>query len=361
MMETKYEVVKQQLLEEILAGKYAVNDKLPTESALMRRFKVSRYTVRRAVGDLENDHYVYRIQGGGIFVDDWEQRDKRTLQNKMIGVITTHIANYIFPNIITGIDRTISKSGYSLLLSNTQNNPHKERASLMKMMENNLSGLIIEPTQSALNKENFDLYQKLLTLNLPVIFINAHYPEFAFPYLEVDDTASAAQLTDQLFTEGHQRILGIFKTDDLQGIHRMNGYVQSYQRHSQESSFSEMIMFQTRDNMQTVFKRVASILTRADRPTAIVCYNDQLAIQLMAFAKSLSLQVPADISIVGFDDYQLSAYVDPALTTMAHPKEKMGHDAGTMILDLINHKKVSSVTYPPEMVLRHSIKNLTDK
>ena len=360
-MATKYETIKKKLLEDILAGKYAVNDKLPTESELMQEFQVSRYTVRRAVADLENDHYVYRIQGGGIFVDDWEQRESWTLKNKMIGVITTHIANYIFPNIITGIDRTISKNGYSLLLSNTQNDPRKERASLLKMMENNLSGLIIEPTQSAINQENFDLYRKLQTLKLPVLFINAHYSELNFPYVEVADTQGAEKLTNQLFAEGHQRILGIFKTDDLQGIHRMNGYIKSYQQHSAQSAFSEISMFQTKDNMQTVFKRVAAVLQRDDRPTAVVCYNDQLAIQLIAFAKSLQLRIPEDLSIVGFDDYQLSAFVDPALTTMAHPKEKMGHDAGALMLEMINHKPVQSIIYPPELVLRKSIKNLTDK
>lgn len=360
-MATKYEVIKKQLLEDILAGKYAVNDKLPTESELMRTFQVSRYTVRRAIADLENDHYVYRIQGGGIFVDDLEQRENYTLKNKMIGVITTHIANYIFPNIITGIDRAISKQGYSLLLSNTQNNPQKERASLLKMMENNLSGLIIEPTQSALNQTNFDLYRKLALLKLPVLFINAHYADFSFPYLEVADTQGAEQLTDYLFAQGHQRILGIFKTDDLQGIHRMNGYVKSIQRHASLSAVSEVIMYQTADNMQEVFQRVATVLQRNDRPTAVVCYNDQLAIQLIAFAKSLHLRVPQDVAIVGFDDYQLSAYVDPALTTVAHPKEKMGRDAAQMIMTMINHKPVTSIVYPPEIILRKSVGRLTDK
>ncbi|MFC6316086.1 GntR family transcriptional regulator [Lapidilactobacillus achengensis] len=359
-MENKYEIVKKSLLEQILAGKYAVNDKLPTESELMKRFEVSRYTVRRAVGDLENDHYVYRIQGGGIFVDDWvQQQESRPLKNKMIGVLTTHIANYIFPNIITGIDRTISKAGYSLLLSNTQNNPEKERKSLMKMMENNLSGLIIEPTQSALNQTNFDLYEKLATLKLPLLFINAHYNQLDFPYLEIDDQASGRELTNYLFEQGHQRILGVFKTDDLQGVHRMNGFITAYQQQAGEPYLSESIMFRTADNMATVFKRVKTVLDRPERPTAIVCYNDQLAIQLIAFVKSLGFKVPQDISIVGFDDYQLSAYVDPPLTTVAHPKEQLGHDAGTAILALINKKTVTPLVYPPHLVIRHSVRDLT--
>ena len=63
-MEVKYELVKQTLRQEIISGKYQINEKLPTESQLMARFNVSRYTIRRAVGELENEHYIYRVQGG---------------------------------------------------------------------------------------------------------------------------------------------------------------------------------------------------------------------------------------------------------------------------------------------------------
>lgn len=76
-MKVKYETVKQTLRNEIIDGKYKINEKLPTESELMKRFDVSRYTIRRAVDDLENEHYIYRIQGGGMFVQDW-QRDWST-------------------------------------------------------------------------------------------------------------------------------------------------------------------------------------------------------------------------------------------------------------------------------------------
>lgn len=73
-MENKYQRVKDTLKEEILSGKYPIDEKLPTETELMNQFNVSRYTIRRAVGDLESEHYIYRIQGGGMFVQDWHKR-----------------------------------------------------------------------------------------------------------------------------------------------------------------------------------------------------------------------------------------------------------------------------------------------
>lgn len=359
-MATKYEVIKKDIKEKILAGSYAINDKLPTESSMMKDYKVSRYTVRRAISDLEHEQFIYAVQGGGMFVDDWQKKIKREpLENKQIGVITTHIADYIFPNIITGIDRYISNEGYTILLSNTQNDPEKERTSLKSMLNSNISGLIIEPTQSALSNPNKDLFDKLLKSGLPTVFINSHYPDLKFNYIEMNDVASGKAVTDALFKMGHKRILGIFKIDDSQGVHRMNGYVNSYQTHSQYSYLSEIVMYQSTDNLHSLFKRIGEIFKREDRPTAVVCYNDQLAIQLIDLIRSLDLRVPEDVSIIAFDNYQLSKYIAPKLSTVEHPKEKMGREAAKMLFDLMKGKKVPPfIKYEPELMLRESARKI---
>ncbi len=160
-MQAKYEIVEEGIKGKILSGEYQVGDKLPTETELMQKYAVSRYTVRRAIGDLENEHFVYRIQGGGMYVNDWQSaKATETTSNRMLGIITTHIANYIFPNIISGADQIISDNGYAMLLANTHNDPQRERKSLITMLDSNVTGLIIEPTQSTLQSPNMDLYQK---------------------------------------------------------------------------------------------------------------------------------------------------------------------------------------------------------
>ncbi|TLQ03315.1 GntR family transcriptional regulator [Pediococcus stilesii] len=355
-MQTKYDMVKKDIKEKILSGLYAINDKLPTETELMKNYEVSRYTVRRAIGDLENDHFIYRIQGGGMFVDDWQKAHSQPLESKMIGVITTHIADYIFPNIITGIDRFISSKGYSILISNTQNDPEKERKSINKMLESNLSGLIIEPTQSALGNPNKDLFLKIKETKLPTIFINSHYPELDMPYVEMDDYEAERQVTDKLIEMGHKKILGIFKVDDTQGVHRMKGYINAYQEHKDLIFLSEMVMYQSSDNMHAVFTRIESILRRQeDRPSAIICYNDQLAIQVMDLVRTMNIKIPDELSIFGFDDYKLSKYISPRLSTVEHPKEELGMEAAKRIFEMIDGKEIKvNKVYEPRIVLRES-------
>ena len=356
-MENKYEHVYREIKDKIIAGEYDINDKLMTESELMFAYSVSRYTVRKAIGDLENAGYVYRIQGGGIFVNDWHIGKKVTQNNKMIGVVTTHIADYIFPNIITGIDRVISEEGYTIILSNTLDTPDRERTSLLKMLEMDLSGLIIEPTQSALINKNKDLYEKILELKIPTLFINAHYDDIDIPYLELNDFDGSKTGTEHLIENGHEKILGIFKVDDKQGLLRMNGFVQAYMEHSAISYQSEILMYQSTDPLQNIYQKIEKILHRSDRPTAIICYNDQLAIKLMDIVKSMDMRIPEDVSIIGFDDYQLSKYMSPKLTTIRHPKEKMGRQAATMLLEMIKNRnaKVNSVVYEAKLINRESV------
>lgn len=355
-MTKKYELVKQDISEKILSEVYKVSEKLPTESELMEIYHVSRFTVRHAIGELEKENFIYRIQGGGIFVNDWKSEPRPSVDNKTIGLITTHIADYIFPNIITGIDNYISGYGYSILITSTQNNPDKERKSLANLLSNKLSGLIIEPTRSALNNANKGIYKNIKSMGIPMLFINAVYDDLDIPYLIMDDVKIGEMATNNLISQGHKQIVGIFKVDDKQGIHRMNGYIKAYQGHPEISNLSEIMMYQTEENKLNLFKKLYTILTRPKFvPTAIVCYNDQLAIQVINFVKEIGLKVPEDISIIGVDDYQFSQFISPALTTFRHPQERMGLDAGKMIINMINKQSVTSTIYEPEMIKRDSV------
>ena len=176
-----------------------------------------------------------------------EQSAGNNFDNKVIGVITTHLADYIFPEIISGIDRVISDEGYSLFISNTHNTYERERQSLMRMIETGVNGLIIEPTMSALPNANKDLYDQIRELGIPTVFINSTYEHFDFPYLEVDDTNSEADLINHLIAQGHERILGVFKVDDVQGAHRMQGFYKAYQQHPAIALHSNIIMYQSND------------------------------------------------------------------------------------------------------------------
>ena len=356
MSEIKYEKVKNKIKDLIKSGTYDIGSKLPTESELMKKYNVSRYTIRRAAGELESEHYIYRVQGGGMYVDDWKKQRKPINNSKLIGVITTHLADYIFPRIISGIDRVITENGYSLILNNTHNSCEREEKAIERMIDNQVSGLIIEPSQSALPNKDLSIYKKLKDAGIPTLFINAHYSQLDFPYLELDDNKAEQEMTNHLIELGHKRILGVFQVDDMQGTSRLGGFLDAYMTHPDISYLSETIMYHSEQDMNPVFKKTASLLEGPDAPSAVVCYNDDLAIQMMNVIRSLDLKIPDDVSIAGFDDFVMGHYVIPKLTTVEHPKERMGVDAAKMILGMINGEKVDPKVYEVKMIYNNSVK-----
>src|SRR5699024_2006421 len=237
----KYEKIKQDISEKIISNVYQVNDKLPTETELMKNHGVSRFTVRRALDELEKENFVYSIQGGGTFVNNWQYNQQHKTKNSTIGVVSTYITSYIFSNIIQGIDNYISSYGYSILIASTQNNPDKERQGLNNLLSNDLSGLIIEPTKSGEENINKNIYENIKAMGMPMLSINSTY-DLNIPHLVMDDVKSGELITDYLISRGHEQIVGIFKVDDKQGIDRMNGFIKAYRHRPEISNLNDIMM-----------------------------------------------------------------------------------------------------------------------
>ncbi|YCA44748.1 GntR family transcriptional regulator [Bacillus sp. JZ8] len=360
-MQPKYKTVKDEIKSWLMSDKFSPHDKLPTETQLMEKFHVSRHTIRRAIGDLEVEHYLYRIQGGGMYVANWREKQETQTLTKTIAVLTTHIADYIFPSIIVGIEKVLSEHSFSLLLSSTHHDILLERKSLENLLSHPIEGIIVEPTKSSYPSQNIGFYKNLEKSNVPCVMIHSTYQDTNFPSLTMDDTKGGYMATEHLLSLGHRKILGIFKTDDHQGLKRMNGFISAYQQNPSLAVPGDFITYGTNEEKKELPQRIKASLTSSNRPTGIVCYNDQVALTVMSIAKELGLSIPEDLSVVGYDDSQVAKIVDVKLTTIKHPKEQMGIDAANMILKLIEApltKKVESIVYPPELVIRESTKEI---
>lgn len=357
-MKNDYLKVKESIKNKILFGKYQAEEKLPTENELIEQFKISRYSIRRALGELEREHLIYRVQGSGMFVQSLTKKWTKNTSNKTIGIICTHIASYIFPQIIDEIDNILTAHGYSLLLSNTHNDPTRERQSLINMLDSQVAGIIIEPSQSSLSSPNMDIFNIIKKKEIPIVFLNAVYESLDFPCVSIDDLQGENHLTSHLLELGHRQILGVFQTNDLQGVNRMRGFMKAFQERKIDNSNCDVIMYSPHDDFDIIAQKVELYLKSPTPPTAIICYNDQLAIWLTDYLKKNCYHIPDDISIVGFDNYAMAQYLTPPLTTTAYPTRDIGQAAGEGILALINNGEFSSKKYEPKLILRKSTQKI---
>jgi len=362
---TKYTIVKEKITEWITSGKVKPGEKIYSENELVKMFGVSRHTVRQAVGDLVHEGLLYREQGAGTFCsfkkDKIIEQTRSSLQTsntngKNIGVITTYISDYIFPSIIRGIESYLTAQGYSLTLACTDNNVEKEKQCLQTMLSRNIDGLIVEPTKSSNYNPNINYFLELEQNNIPYLMINQFYSQVMPPHIIMNDEHGGYIATEHLIKLGHDKIIGLFKTDDLQGVNRMQGFIRAFREHGLPFFPEMVITFTTEDLDSKLLERLENFFKADSKPTAIVCYNDQLALNVLNMSRQLGVTVPDDISIVGFDDSSLAVATEVKLTSVTHPKMQMGIDAAKWIVSAVEKKGElpPSIVYEPKLVIRNS-------
>ncbi len=359
----KYVQLKQKILSWIVTAQFRPHDKLPSENEIGKQFGMSRQTVRQALGDLEQENWLYRMQGKGTFVSDQSAQDRRSLtQGMTIGMITTHISDYIFPTIVRGVESSLRAVGARLLLASTDNEKAKERESLESMLREPLTGLIVEPTKSAEGNPNFNYFMALDALKIPYVMLNERYSDVDAPVLRVDDELGGYLAAEHLIRLGHRRIAGCFKTDDFQGIHRMRGFLRAHREYGLIVQTDYLLRYSTEEKQAKPAEWLRSLLQREpeQRPTAMVCYNDELAVRMLDIVRGLELAVPEHLSIVGFDDANLATATEVKLTTLAHPKTDMGTDAVGLLLSIVERqgKPISDNIYEPRLVIRESTRSI---
>ncbi|MCZ8516135.1 GntR family transcriptional regulator [Paenibacillus filicis] len=351
----KYQVIKQEIKSWILSGKFKVHEQLTTEVELAQLFDTSRQTVRQALGELENEGCLYRVQGKGTFVGNLVNQSQKNTRN--IGLITNHLFSNIFPNIVQGAETVLRRKDYGLFLMSTNNDYSKERECLESCLMKPLQGLIIEPSLSALPNPNLDYFLSLEERGIPYVMTNANYPQIGAPALVLDDEKGSFLAVEHLVGLGHKRIAGIFHRQVLQGVGRMRGFINALKHFGVpvRSQLIGMFNYLEKQEQPSFLLRSMMQLPSHDRPTALVCFNDEAAVSLLDTVREMGISIPEDLSIVGFDDSTLATATEVKFTCVVHPKEEMGRLAAEILIDSIEkNSRPNGFVFEPKLIVRQS-------
>ncbi|OAB40381.1 GntR family transcriptional regulator [Paenibacillus antarcticus] len=352
-MKPKYQVIIDDLKSNILSGGYSVGEQIPTESALEDMYQVSRQTVRKAILALSNEGLLRSEKGSGTYVSNhYRSKSSGNSNNKTIGVITTYISDYIFPSIIRGIEGRLNEDNYSLLLASTNNDVAQEKKALEMMLSYGVDGLIIEPTKSNLYNPNIAYYLSFKEQDVPFIMINAYYEEIDVPFLCLDDVQSSYLATKELISKGHKKIGIISKMDDLQGKYRMKGYIKALEEAKLRFLPEQVLSFDTESKLGLSTNLKKYLIENREMLSAIVCYNDEVGLEVMNVCRQLNISVPEELSIIGQDNSYIANNANIKLTTLTHPQEQMGRDAADWVIKKLHGKKdlPNNTYYQPVLI-----------
>ncbi len=354
--ELKYVKLMEDLKEKILSGKIKTGDKLPSENELSSQYQISRQTVRKALSILENAGYVYAEHGRGTFCCGPLHHSRNS---KNIAVVTTYLSDYIFPRVIQGIDTILTREGYSIILKNTKNSRSREEKCLEELLQKDIDGIIIEPSKSQIYCRHMNLYQKLDEYNIPYVFIQGCFSKMNHkPQVLLDDCKGGYLITKYLIDTGHKNIIGVFKSDDIQGQNRHKGYVMALQEAGIYYDADKIVWFYTEDRKIHPYESIYQMALNKYMMDAVVCYNDQIALKVIQALNDAGLKVPEDISVTGYDNSYMARSNGFHLTTIVHPQEKLGEMAAELLLKLIRNGEESQcekkILINPEIIIGNS-------
>lgn len=270
-------------------------------------------------------------------------------RSQMVGMLVHDLSTNYVSEIVRGIETSLDATPYDLMLYTTHRRPGRESSYIAQMSNGIVDGLLIVSPRT--DRETLALLRQR---EVPHVIIDHRDPTGHNPTVSVTNWQGAYEATSYLLELGHRRIGFITGALDIDcSQERFYGY-----RTALEAAGLAVDVSLVREGdfqRQRGYEAASELLALPERPTAIFASNDLSAFGALEAIHDHGLQVPDDISLVGFDDIPPAAHVHPALTTVRQPLHHMGQVAMEMLLHSIEGRSaVEQAELPTELVIRRS-------
>jgi GntR family transcriptional regulator of arabinose operon len=354
----KRQLVEAWIRSRIDDGALMPGEKLPSESQLCDQFGVSRNVVRQAIANLAREGLVESTRGVGTFC---KAHLPASVLSTNIGVVEYFISSYIYPEIIRGCYHTLSRRGFALLVNQSEYNLEQERAVLTALRKKKVGGIIIAPIYGAGDHSNALLLEEMQAEGTAIVLCDDYYPGRSFSSVTLDYHACGEAAAAHLWHHGHRKIGIFYQKDFLVKATRMKGVLEYLGRMEAPVRPGWIIGFNGQGpNGEAPAAAERFLKTAKELPTAMVCGNDEDALRLIEAAEHRGLQIPHDLSVVGFDNSQIAQMEKISLTSVDHPSFEIGERAASILLDRILHPEIRLVTrtvISPALVERSSVRS----
>jgi GntR family transcriptional regulator of arabinose operon len=361
--EPKYKQAISHLLTQFREEPYQSGQQLPTEFDLMKQLSLSRTTVRQAIKELTEQGIVERRHGSGTYFLGFE-RETPSRTVGMVGLVNFYFTDYIYPEIIRGIEETIDEAGLSLALANSREGIDKEISSVERLIDQGVKGLILEPSRNLQIRDDHPLIRLLDTVDIPVVTTHWGIADKRLSTVTIDDVQAGYEATRYLLDKGHRRISIVYKEDVQAGYDRYLGYRKAMEEFGIRIPHELIRTYNDKDESLDVrqgYLQTQALLEGEVRPTAIFFFNDNIAAQGYSALQESGIGIPGDISVIGFDNFRNADMLYPPLTTFEHPKYNLGKWAAKILLDEMDASRPMipmKLVFEPILVERDSVRDL---
>ena len=312
--------------------------------ALMNPDKVSQATRNRVEKAAREVGYLPQPMG----------RNVKRNESRTILVIVPDICDPFFSEIIRGIEVTAANHGYLVLIGDCAHQNQQEKTFIDLIITKQIDGMLLLgsrlPFDASIEEQR----------NLPpMVMANEFAPELELPTVHIANLPAAFDAVNYLYEQGHKRIGCIAGPEEMPLCHyRLQGYVQALRRCG--IMVDPQYIARGDFTFEAGSKAMQQLLDLPQPPTAVFCHSDVMALGALSQAKRQGLKVPEDLSIIGFDNIDLTQFCDPPLTTIAQPRYEIGREAMLLLLDQMQGQHVGSGSrlMDCELIIRGSTRAL---
>ena len=316
---------------------------------------VSRSTVSRALSGqgrmtAETRNYIKSIAEEMGYFPNFLAQSLHDTKTRMIGVVITSVADPFIWELVEGIEQVADSQGYTIFLGASRFDPEKEIDRILKFYQRRVDGIIVQTAHLT----NFN-DPRIERVDVPIVLINDEVNLRIYNNVTIDSHAEAKKAVDYLFSIGHRRIAYVGSSVRIQSNkQRLIGYQDACKANGQSVNESYIFNLPMMSDYETG-RRILDRVLDTD-VTAVFCYNDMIAIGFMNACRERGINVPDDLSIIGFDNIEQASQFYPTLTTLHQPKFEMGRLAMQLIQS--ETPQIINEVLECKLIVRESTKSL---
>ncbi|MCR6479800.1 LacI family DNA-binding transcriptional regulator [Variovorax sp. ZS18.2.2] len=285
------------------------------------------------------------------YVPNAMARSLKSNTTSTLGMLIPNSSNPYFAEIVRIVEDRCFGAGYTLVLCNTDDEPRRQSVYLQVLAERRIDGLIVVSTG-----DDDSLVTQLQGLRIPTVLVDREIADPSCDLVETAHMQGGLLAVRHLLSLGHKRIACIGGPVGLTpSEQRIEGWRMALAEAGATPN-ADALLWRGAFTSQSGYEAMHAILRTEHPPSAVFVCNDLMAIGALRAAHESGVHVPDELSIVGFDDIELSAYTSPPLTTVAQPKERIGALAVDMLLERVGGKRrdARKVVLQPELRVRAS-------
>lgn len=282
----------------------------------------------------------------------------------LIGLIVPELDNPIFPAFAQVIESALAHNGYTPVLCTQTPGGVREDEYTQMLTERGVAGIIFVSGLHADTSADPSRYAALRRRGLPIVLVNGYVEGLDAPFVSNDDVISMDLAVNHLVVQGHRRIgLAIGPRQYVPVIRKIEGFRQAMRRQLHAENVGDVIecsLFSVEGGAAAAHRLLETGCT------GVICGSDLMALGAIRAVRERGLDVPADVSVIGYDDSPLIAFTDPPLTTVRQAVQAMGAAAVRALLDDIHggcgtFAPRTEYLFRPELVVRGSTGPVADR